>query len=75
MAYVLPRAILIIVAWAMTCALIKKMWPEAEPVVFGLAGASWMFGGAAYFAYLRKLRRDIEKLERARRYSINGSAT
>jgi hypothetical protein len=59
----------------MTCALIKKMWPEAEPVVFGLAGASSMFGGAAYFAYLRKLRRDIEKLERARRYSINGSAT
>jgi hypothetical protein len=51
------------------------MWPEADPVVFGLAGASSMFGGAAYFAYLRKLRRDIEKLERARRYSINGSAT
>jgi hypothetical protein len=75
MAYLLPRAVLIIIAWAMTCALIKKLWPEAEPMVFGVAGATWVFGGGAYFAYLRKLRRDIEELERARRYSVNRSAT
>jgi hypothetical protein len=29
----------------------------------------------AYFAYLRKLRRDIEALERSRRYSMNRRAT
>jgi hypothetical protein len=75
MAYLLPRAVLIIIAWAMTCALIKKLWPEAEPMVFGVAGATWVFGGGAYFVYLRKLRRDIEELERARRYSVNRSAT
>ena len=75
MAYLLPRAVLIIIAWAMTCALIKKLWPEAEPMVFGVAGATWVLGGDAYFAYLRKLRRDIEELERARRYSVNRSAT
>jgi hypothetical protein len=44
-------------------------------MVFGVAGATWVFGGGAFFAYLRKLRRDIEELERARRYSVNRSAT
>ena len=75
MAYLLPRAVLIIIAWVMTCALTKELWPEADPVVFGVAGASWVFGGGAYFAYLRKLRRDIEALERSRRYSTNRRAT
>ena len=75
MAHLLPRAVLIIIVWAMTCALIKKLWPEAESMVFGVAGATWVFGGGANFAYLRKLRRDIEELERARRYSVNRSAT
>ena len=71
MAYLLPRAIMVLIAWAMTCALIKNLWPEADPMVFGVAGASWVAGGVAYFAYLRKLRRDIEELERNRRFSPN----
>jgi hypothetical protein len=67
MAYLLPRAILIVLAWGMTCALIRKLWPEADPTIFGVAGASWLVGGFAYFGYLRKLRRDIEALERGLR--------
>lgn len=75
MAYLLPRAVLIIIAWVMTCALTKELWPEADPVVFGVAGASWVFGGGAYFAYLRKPLHNIEALERSRRYSMNRRAT
>ncbi|HXX03000.1 MAG TPA: hypothetical protein VEJ37_01605 [Xanthobacteraceae bacterium] len=70
MAYILPRAVFVLIAWAMTCVLIKNLWPAAHPMIFGIAGAIWTFGGIAYFSYLRKLRRDIEELER-RRYSAS----
>jgi len=70
MAYVLPRAVFVLIAWAMTCVLIRNLWPAANPTIFGIVGAIWIFGGIAYFSYLRKLRRDIEELER-RRYSAS----
>ena len=70
MAYVLPRAVFILIAWAMTCVLIRNLWPAADPMIFGAAGVCWACGGIAYFAYLRKLRHDIEELER-RRYGVN----
>jgi len=73
MAYVLPRMLIIVVAWGVTCGLIKNLAPEANPMVFALAGLSWICGGIAYMAYQRKLRRDIAELERTRRYSINRS--
>jgi hypothetical protein len=66
MGYLLPRAVFVLVAWGMSCALIKKLWPDADPMMFALAGASWAAFGAAYFAYLRRLKRDIEELERNR---------
>ncbi len=74
MAYLLPRAIMVLVAWGMTCALIKNLWPAADPMVFGVAAASWAFGGIAYFAYLRRLRREIDELQRNRGYSIDRPA-
>jgi hypothetical protein len=75
MTYLLPRGIIILIAWGITCGLIKSLWPEADPTVFGVAGASWVAGGIAYFAYLRKLRRDIDELERNRRYGVGRRAT
>jgi hypothetical protein len=39
-----------------------------------LADACWVASGTAYFGYLRKLRRDIEELERNRRYGVVRSA-
>ena len=71
MAYLLPRAVLIIAAWAMTCALIARLWPGAEPMIFGVVGGCWIFGGVAYFGYLHKLRRDIEELERGFGFSVD----
>ncbi len=75
MAYLLPRAVIVLIAWGITCGLIKNLWPEADPMIFGVAGASWAFGGIAYFAYLRKLRREIDDLQRNRRYSVDRSPT
>jgi hypothetical protein len=75
MAYLLPRAVIVLVGWGLTCALIKNLWPAADPIIFGVAGMSWVLGGIAYFGYLRKLRREIEQLERNRRYSIDRSMT
>jgi hypothetical protein len=66
MGYLLPRAVFLLVAWGMSCALIRKLLPEADPVIFALAGASWIAFGAAYFAYLRRLKRDIAAMERNR---------
>jgi drug/metabolite transporter (DMT)-like permease len=73
MAYLLPRAVLILVVWAMSCALIRKWWPEADAPIFVGALVCWIFGGIAYFGYLHKLRRDIAALERARGYSVDRS--
>ena len=64
MVYLLPRTVLVIIAVAITWVLIRRLWPDADPMIFGVAGASWIFGGVAYFGYLSKLRRDIEQLER-----------
>ncbi len=75
MAYLLPRAVMVLIAWGMTCGLIKNLWPEADPMIFGVAGVSWACGGIAYFAYLRKLRREIDDLQRNRRYSADRSPT
>jgi len=66
MDYLLPRAILVLIAWALTCGLIRKFWPDADPVIFCVAGASWAGAGIAYFAYLRRLKRDIDDLSRRR---------
>jgi Flp pilus assembly protein TadB len=69
MGYLLPRTILVVIGWSITCALIRRVWPSAEMAIFALAGASWLVAGVAYFGYLRKLRRDIVQLERALGYS------
>lgn len=70
MGYVLTRALFILIAWAMSCLLVRNLWPGVEPTVFGALGPPWVFGGIAYFAYLRRLRRDIEELE-FQRYGLN----
>jgi hypothetical protein len=71
MAYLLPRAVFVLIAWGMTCVLIRKFWQPADPTIFGVVGASLVAVVGGYFGYLNKLRRDIEALERARGRSIN----
>jgi hypothetical protein len=64
MGYVLPRLAIIVLAWGITCGLLKSLWPGVDATVFGVVAAAWGIGGTAYFAYLRKLQRDIDELER-----------
>ena len=47
MPYLLSRTVLVLVAWAMTCGLIRKFWHDADPMIFGVAGASWVVAAAA----------------------------
>ncbi len=70
MAYLFSRALVVLVAWGVSCVAIRELFPEADPGIFGIAGAFWVVGGTAYFGYLHKLRRDIEELERNRRYGV-----
>jgi hypothetical protein len=74
MTYVLSRAAIVVLAWGMTCGLIMRIWPAADPMTFAIAGISWVCAGAAYFAYLRKLRRAVEDDHRNRRYGIRRGA-
>jgi hypothetical protein len=60
MAYVVPRGIIVLIGWAITCGLILKIWPQIDPMAFYVAGASWLFAGVACFAYLYKLRREAQ---------------
>jgi hypothetical protein len=75
MTYLLTRVAIVLIAWGMTCGLIKSLWPAADPMTFLIAGASWACAGAAFFAYTRKLRRDSEQVQRGRRYGVRRSAT
>jgi hypothetical protein len=59
----------VVIAWGVSCALIKRIWPSAEMPIFAVAGATWLAAGVAYFGYLSKLRRDIVRLKRARSYT------
>jgi hypothetical protein len=72
MANLLPRAVMVLIAWGLTCGLTRKLWPDTDPMIFCVVGASWTGAAAAYFAYLRRLKRDIDDLSR-RRYSAGHS--
>ena len=69
MAYLLPRTVLLVIAWVATCAVVRRVWPSAEMPIFAVVGAICFAAGTAYFGYLHKLRRDIAQLERARFYT------
>jgi hypothetical protein len=60
MTYLMPRAIIVLVGWGITCGLIMKVWANVDPVIFYVAGASWALAGIAYFGYLHRLRRETQ---------------
>jgi TRAP-type C4-dicarboxylate transport system permease small subunit len=64
MTYILPRAFIVLIGWAITCGLIKNWWPGVEPTMFYVAGASWAFAGLVCFRYLHRLRREAEHQRR-----------
>jgi hypothetical protein len=61
MAYLLPRAVIVLIAWGATC-LVMNVFTTIDPLVFYLAGGVWAFAGLTSFSYIYKLRRDESAL-------------
>jgi hypothetical protein len=57
MAYLLPRAVIVLIAWSVTCGIIN-VWSSVDPVAFYIAGVSWALVGIAFFGYVYKLRSE-----------------
>jgi hypothetical protein len=57
MAYLLPRAIIVLIAWGAT-SLVLRIFTNVDPLVFYIAGGVWAFVGVVSFGYLHSLRRD-----------------
>jgi len=55
MAYLLPRAIIVLIAWGTTC-LIMNTVTTIDPLVLYVAGGIWAFVGLISFGYMHKLR-------------------
>lgn len=60
MAYILPRAFIVLIGWGITCGLIVKLWPRVDETSFVIAGASWALAGLVCFGYTYKLRAGAE---------------
>ena len=60
MSYMLPRAVIVLIAWGTTC-LIMNFWTSVDPLVFYAAGGVWAFVGLICFGYLHKLRREEDE--------------
>ena len=57
MGYMLPRAVIVLIAWGTTC-LIMNTFTSVDPLVFYVAGGVWAFVGLVAFGYINKLRRE-----------------
>jgi len=60
MGYLLPRAVIVLIAWGATC-LIMNTFTSVAPLVFYAAGGVWGFVGLISFGYLHKLRREEDE--------------
>jgi hypothetical protein len=61
MAYWLPRAVIVLIAWVTTC-VVMNIFTRIDPLVFYLAGGVWSLFGLVSFSYMHKLRRDENSL-------------
>jgi hypothetical protein len=60
--YVLPRAVIVLVAWGTTC-LIMHSCTTVAPLVFYIAGGVWASVGLIAFSYLHRLRSEDNSLQ------------
>jgi hypothetical protein len=57
MGYLLPRAVIVLIAWGTTC-LIMNTFTSVDPLVLYVAGGVWSLVGLVSFGYLHRLRRE-----------------
>jgi hypothetical protein len=60
MAYVLPRAILVLLLWGATYWLLTELSTEVPAAVVYMTGIAWALAGVVCFGYIRKLRREMD---------------
>jgi drug/metabolite transporter (DMT)-like permease len=65
MAYILPRAILVLLCWGLSYGLMRIVIADESLAVFYFTGLSWSLAGIVCFGYIRKLRREAA-LEQSR---------
>lgn len=61
MAYWLPRAVIVLIAWGTTC-LVMNIFTSVDPLVFYIAAGVWSFVGLISFSYIYQLRCDEHSL-------------
>jgi hypothetical protein len=59
MAYILPRAIIVLIAWGTTC-LTANSFTAIDPLVFYFAGGIWSLVGVVSFNYLHELQEQAK---------------
>jgi hypothetical protein len=63
MAYVLPRAVLVLLGWGITYWLLTLLSTHVPPTVVYMTGIGWVLAGVVCFGYLYRLRREMELME------------
>jgi hypothetical protein len=59
MSYILPRAIIVLIAWGTTC-LIVNNFTAIDSLVFYIAGGVWSLVGLMAFSYMHSLHERTE---------------
>jgi hypothetical protein len=59
MAYVLPRAVIVLLLWGATYWILTALSPQLAPAIVYLTGISWVLAGVVCFGYLYRLRQEM----------------
>jgi hypothetical protein len=63
MGYVLPRAVIVLIAWGSTC-LVMHSWTNVDPLLFYIAGGVWGLVGLVCFGCLHRVRQEMPQPSR-----------
>jgi hypothetical protein len=58
MAYILPRALIVLIGWVASYWLLTLLSTHVSPAVVYFTGIAWALAGVVCFGYLYKLRRE-----------------
>ena len=58
LAYVLPRAVIVLLGWGAMYWILTALSPSLAPVIVYITGISWVLAGIVCFGYLYRLRRE-----------------
>jgi hypothetical protein len=62
LAYVLPRAVLVLLGWAVTYFILTAISTHVPPAVVYFTGVAWVLAGIVCFGYIYKIRHDLGTL-------------